>query len=169
MSDRLSFRWSYIIAPVIVFLLSLILFAFFYHMLPAEVAVHFDMDGNPDNWLGPEMTGVTLLAPQLLFVLLAWGIAWGTTRLDRRSGWASSGGVRAGRVVSFMGNILALPQLILLFAMLDILSYNSYQIHILPMWLFLIVVLGLATIALMVLGVVIFLKARQSMRGENPP
>jgi uncharacterized membrane protein len=163
MVNRLSFRWSHITAPVVVFLFSLIIFASFYHLLPAEVAVHFDFDGNPDNWLSPLMTGVTVLVPQLFFVLLAAGIAWVVTRLGRQSGWAESGGVSAGRIVSFMGNILALPQLILLFAMLDILSYNSYQIHILPMWLFLIVVLGLATIALLVLAVFIYLRARKAM------
>jgi len=156
-------------APLIVFLLSLILFALFYHLLPAEVAVHFNMDGNPDNWLGREMTGITLLAPQLLFLLMALGIAWGVIRLDRRFSWSESGGVGTGRMVSFMGNILALPQLIILFAMLDILSYNSYQTHILPMWLFLIVVLGLLTAGLIMAGVVFFLKARRAMRGENPP
>jgi uncharacterized membrane protein len=163
MVDRLSFRWSYILAPVIVFLLSIILFACFYHLLPAEVAVHFDMAGNPDNWLSPPVTGVTLLAPQLLFVLLAWGIAWGATRLGGRFGRAEGSWVRAERVVSFMGNILALPQLIILFAMLDILSYNAYQTHILPMWLFLIIVLALMTAGLLGLGVFIYLKARQSM------
>jgi uncharacterized membrane protein len=163
MSDRLSFRWSYIIAPAVVFLFSLILFAFFYHLLPADVAVHFDMDGSPDNWLSPPVTGVTLLAPQLLFVLMAVGIAWGTTRLGRRFGWAEGGGIGVGRVVSFIGNILALPQLVILFAMLDILSYNSYQTHILPMWLFLIVVLGLMTAGLAVVGVVFYLKVRKAM------
>ena len=109
------------------------------------------------------MTGVAVLSPQLLFLLMALGIAWGTTRLGRRFGWAESGGVRAERVVSFMGNILALPQLVILFAMLDILSYNSYQTHILPMWLFLIIVLGLTTVAMAVLGIVIFLRARKAM------
>jgi len=163
MSDRLSFRWSYIIAPAIVFLLSVVLFALFYHLLPAGVAVHFDMAGNPDNWLGPEMTGVTLLAPQLFFLLMALGIAWGTTRLGRRFGWTGGGWVSAGRVVAFMGNILALPQLVILFAMLDILSYNSYQTHILPMWLFLIIVLGLTTVAMAVLGIVFFLRAKRAM------
>jgi len=150
-------------APVIVFLLSIILFAFFYHLLPTEVAVHFDIDGNPDNWLGPEMTGVTLLAPQLLFLLMALGIAWGVVRLDQRFSWSENGGVGTGRMVSFMGNIMALPQLIILFAMLDILSYNSYQTHILPMWLFLIIVLGLMTAGLLVAGVVFFLKVRKTM------
>jgi hypothetical protein len=62
-----------------------------------------------------------------------------------------------------MGNVVALPQLILLFAILDILSYNAFQTHILPMWIFLIVILGLATIALLVLAVIIFLRARRTM------
>ena len=163
MVDRLSFRWSYVIVPVIVFLLSLVLFAFFFHLLPAEVAVHFDLDGNPDNWLGRPMTGVMLLAPQLLFVLLAIGIVWGATRLDRRYGWAKSGEVRARRMVLLMGNIMALPQLILLFAMLDIFVYNAYQTHILPMWVFLLVVLGLATVVLALFSIFILLRARRAM------
>jgi uncharacterized membrane protein len=163
MVDRLSFRWSYITAPVIVFLLSLILFAFFFHLLPAEVAVHFDLDGNPDNWLGWPMTGVIVLVPQLLFVLLAIGVVWGITQLDRRYGWAKSGGVKAKRMIFFMGNIMALPQLILLFAMLDIFVYNAYQTHILPMWLFVLVVLGLATVALVVFSIFILLRARGTM------
>jgi uncharacterized membrane protein len=161
--NRLSFRWSYIIAPAIVFLISIILFAFFYHLLPAQVAVHFDMDGNPDNWLSPAVTGVTVLAPQLLFVLLAWGIAWGATRLGNRFSQAGGGWVKTERLVSFMGNIMALPQLIMLFAMLDILSYNSYQTHILPMWLFLIIVLVVMTAGLLALAVFIFLRARRAM------
>ena len=150
-------------APVIVLLLAIVLFAFFYRLLPAEVAFHFDSEGNPDNWISRPMAGVAVLAPQLFLVLLAWGIVWGVTRLNRRFGWAESGGVRTGRVVSFMGNIIALPQLVLLFAMLDILSYNAYQIHIMPMWLFLIVVLGVTTVALIVLGIVMLLRAVRAM------
>jgi uncharacterized membrane protein len=163
MVDRLSFRWSYIVAPVVVFFLSIILFASFYHMLPAEVAVRFDVDGAPEMWLGRVATMLWMLLPQLLLVLLAWGVAWGATKLDTRWGWARGGGVKAGRIVSFMGNILALPQLIILFAMVDILSYNSYQTHILPMWIFMIVILGLATIFLAVLAVIIFLRARRTV------
>ncbi len=159
----MSFRWSYIIAPVIVFLLSVILAAYFYHLLPAEVAVRFDLDGTPNMWLGREMTLVWMLLPQLLLVLLAAGVAWGATRLDIIFGWAGGSGVMVGRLVSFMGNVVALPQLILSFAMLDILSYNSYQTHILPMWIFLLIVLGLATVALAVLGVFFIFRARRAM------
>ena len=159
----MSFRWSYIIAPVIVLLLSLILVAYFYRLLPAEVAVRFDMDGAPEMWLGRGAAMAWMLLPQLLLVLLAAGVAWGATRLDMLSGSRESGGVKVERIVSFMGNVVALPQLILLFAMVDILSYNSYQIHFLPMWLFWLAVLCLATVALVVLAIFIIFRARRAM------
>ena len=45
-----------------------------------------------------------------------------------------------------MGNMIALPQVILCFAMLDIFSYNSYQIRLMPLWVFALIVMGLGTI-----------------------
>jgi uncharacterized membrane protein len=160
--DRLSFRWSYIIAPVIVFLLSVAIFAFFYHLLPAQLAVRFDPDGTPTSFIGRVAAMLWLLLPQFLLVLLAAGIAWGVAKLDAIWGWAKSG-VKAGRVVSFMGNIIALPQLIIFFAMLDILGYNAYQTHFLPMWIVWLVILVLATIALVMVAVFIYLRAKRAL------
>ena len=159
----MSFRWSYIIAPVIVFILSLILVAYFYRLLPAEVAVRFDIDGVPEMWLKRGAATAWMLLPQFLLVLLAAGVAWGATKLNMLSGSGESGGVRIEKIVSFMGNIVALPQVVLLFAMGDILSYNSYQIHIMPMWLFWLAVLALATIALAVVGILFVFRARRAM------
>ena len=159
----MPFRWSYIIAPLAILLLSIILLAYFYHLLPAEVAVHFELDGTPDRWLSREMTIVWVLMPQLVLVLLAGGVAWGITKLGILSGQTESTGVKAETIVSFMGNFVALPQLIVCFAMLDVFSYNSYQTHIMPMWIFLLAILGLATIALGIFLVFIFSKTRQSM------
>ncbi|GAI09313.1 unnamed protein product, partial [marine sediment metagenome] len=82
----MSFRWSYIIAPLAILLLSIILSAYFYHLLPTEVAVHFELDGTPDGWLSREMTMVWVLLPQLLLVLLAGAITWGITKLGILSG-----------------------------------------------------------------------------------
>ena len=163
----MSFRWSYIIAPLAVFLLSIILSAYFYHLLPIEVAVHFKLDGTPDSWLSREMTMVWVLLPQLLLVLLVGGVAWGITKLGILPKQTGSIGVKAERIVSFMGNVVALPQLIVFFAMLDILSYNSYQIHLLPMWIFLLAILGLVTVALVVFGVFILSRARRAMSHPN--
>ncbi len=159
---RLSFRWSYIVAPVIVFILSVALFIYFYHLLPAQVAVRFGSAGTPARFLGRGAATLWMLLPQFLLVLLAAGIAWGVARLDAIFGWAK-GGVKAGRIVSFMGNIIALPQLIIFFAMLDILGYNSYQTHFLPMWIVWLVILVLATIALVMVAVFIYLRAKRAM------
>jgi len=165
MTERLSFRWSYIIAPLVILLLSLALAVYFYPLLPAELACHFEFDGTPDNWLSREATMLWMLLPQLVFVLLAWGVALGVTRFSRRFGQVKGGGVRAERVILFMGNLIALPQLLLCFAMVDIFSYNLYQTHLMPMWAFLLIILGLVTIALGVFLVYIFSKLRGGQRG----
>ena len=103
---------------------------------------------------------VWMLLPQLLLVLLAGGVAWGITKLGILVKQTGSIGVKAERIVSFMGNLVALPQLVLFFAILDILSYNSYQTHILPMWIFLLVILVLVTIGLGIFLVSVLLKVR---------
>jgi uncharacterized membrane protein len=158
-------RLSYIIGPLAVLLLSLVLSAYFYHLLPAGLACHFEFDGTPDRWLSREVTMVWLLLPQLVFVLVAWGVAWGATRLSRRFGQMKGSGVRAEGVVLFMGNLIALPQLLLCFTMVDIFSYNLYQTHLMPMWAFLLAIVGLVTIALGIFLVYVFSKVRGGQRG----
>jgi uncharacterized membrane protein len=158
--ERLAFRWGYVIAPLGVFSLAIILSAYFYHLLPAEVAYHFKLDGTPDRWLSREMTMVLVLTPQLFLTLLACGVTWVAALLSTRFG-QGGGKIRPESVVLFMGNLVALPQLIIGFAMVDIFSYNSYQTHIMPMWIFLLAVLGLVTIGLGIFGVFVFLKVRE--------
>ena len=160
-AERLSFHWNYIILPVAILLLSIFISAYFYHLLPAEVAYHFKLDGTPDGWLSRGMTMVWVLTPQFFFTLLAGAIVWGIMKLGILSRQTGSTRVKPERILSLMGNMIALPQFIACFAMLDIFSYNSYQVHILPMWIFLLIILGLATIALGLLLIVIFSRARQ--------
>jgi uncharacterized membrane protein len=158
-------RLSYIIGPLAVLLLSLALAAYFYHLLPAELATHFELDGIPNGWLSREVTMLWVFLPQLVLVLAAWGIAWGATLLSRRFGQVKGGEVRVGKAVLFMGNLIALPQLMLCFAMVDIFSYNLYQTHLMPMWAFLLATLGLVTIALGVFLVYVFSRARGGRHG----
>ena len=162
-AEGLPFRWGYIAVPLAIFLLSIILSAYFYRLLPTEVAVHFEVDGTPDRWLSRETTLFLVLVPQVLLVLLAGAIAWGITKLAARF-W-QLGGTRTNleTILSLMGNMIALPQIVLCFAMVDILRYNSYQTHILPMWIFMLAILGLITIGLGILSVFIFLRARRAM------
>ena len=144
----LTFRWSYIILPMVLLLLSIILTAFFYRLLPAEVAYRFQADGSPDNWLSRGAIVLWALWPQLFLTLLAGAVTWGTTRLSNLFQQAESTQIKPENTISLMGNMIALPQIILLFAMLDIFSYNSYQIHLLPLWALALIVLGVGGIVL---------------------
>lgn len=107
------------------------------------------------------MTVVLALVPQFLLVLVAVAITWGITKLGIFSGQTGSTWARPERIVSFMGNLVALPQLIVFFAMLDIFVYNAYQTHIMPIWIFLLAIMVLVTIGLVVFVVFILLKVRR--------
>jgi len=107
------------------------------------------------------MTMVLALVPQLLLVLVAGGIVWGVTKLSPLFGQITSTEVRTERAVLFMGNLVALPQFILCFATVDVFSYNSYQIHLMPKWVFVLVVVGLVTIGLGIFWFFILSKIRE--------
>ncbi|MFC2021063.1 DUF1648 domain-containing protein [Chloroflexota bacterium] len=137
----LTFHWNYIGLPVAILLFSVVLTAFFYPRLPAEVAYRFQPDGSPDNWGGKGAVILWTLLPQLLLTLVAGGIARGITGLIARLIKGQSTWMKPEIIISLMANMIALPQSILFFAMLDIFSYNSYQIHLLPLWVFALIVL----------------------------
>ena len=146
--DALTFRWSYIIAPLAILILSIILTAYFYHQLPQEVAYHFQPDGSPDRWLGRGTAIAWAVAPQLFLTLLAVAITWGITKLLSLPKQTEGALIKPERVLSLMGNIIALPQIVLCFAMLDIFSYNSYQMHLMPIWVFALIIMVLGGIIL---------------------
>ena len=152
----LLFRWRYILLPLAIFFLSILLSAYFYHLLPTDVAYHFKSDGSADRWLSREMIIVWTLMPQILFTLVAGCLTWGITRLSILFGQAESTRIKPEGVLLLIGNMIVLPQVILCFAMLDIFSYNSYQIHIMPLWLFALIIMVLGGIILGVLFMRIF-------------
>jgi len=131
--------------PVGILTASVILTAFFFRLLPAEVAYNFRGDA-PDNWISRDAFISWTLLPQLLFVLLATAIVWGITRLSKQFQQVDDKLVK--KVLPIMGNMVALPQLILSFAMLDIFSYNAYQTHLIPLWAFALTVMVVGGIIL---------------------
>ena len=140
-----TFRWRYTALPVALLLLALVITAYFYHLLPAEVAYHF-RDGAPDRWTSRGAIIAWMLTPQFLFTLLAGAIVWGIAKLSAY--FPPAAGQRVGKMLLLMGNMIALPQVILGFAMLDIFSYNAYQIHLMSLWVFALMVMGVGGIIL---------------------
>lgn len=153
----MPFRWRYIALPVFFLLLAVGFVIFFYPKLPGEVAYHF-RDSLPDRWTGRGAATAWLLVPQFLLTGLGVAIVMGVIRLGSR--FQSTTGKRSETLLLLMGNMVALPQIVLAFAMLAIFSYNSYGLYLMPLWLFAIIAMGLGGI---VLGALFFLAIQQAL------
>jgi len=161
--NTLPFRRAYIIFPAAVLLTCVVLAAVFYPQLAEPVAYHFT-GGEPDRWLSRGAIISWLLVPQFVFTLLGWLLARGLLLFSARFRQAENPAVRT--LLLLVGNMVALPQLILGFAMLSVFSYNVYQVQFIPLWLFAALVM---LVGVIVLGV-FFLKAfRQSRAAVAVP
>jgi uncharacterized membrane protein len=142
--EKTTFRWTFIVLPVVLLVISLILTAVFYHQLPAQLAYHFQ-DDSPDKWLSRSAFITWLLIPQVFFTLLAF-IVVRVILLSARYWPVENTPMK--RILPVMGNMVALPQIILAFTMLDIFLYNAYQTKLVPVWVFAIVIMVLGVIVL---------------------
>ncbi len=157
-TENVRFSARYILAPVIILVLSIILTALYYPQLPAQVGYHFKSDGTPDRWFSREMAMMLMLLPQVFLTLLSAGITWGISKMGLLSKQGSLAGIKSEGMLMLMGNVATLPQLVLAFAMLDIFSYNAYNIHLMSLWVFALMVMAVGGI---VLGVFFVLAIRQ--------
>jgi len=144
--NKISFRWTYVILPVALFLLSLILAVCFYPFLPDEIAYHFQND-SPDKWFSRGAYVGWMVVPQILFALLSIIIVRIVMLTARYLPQCSS---PLPSLLPLMGNIISLPQIVLIFAMLNFFLYNVYQINLIPLWIFTVVVLVAGAIILVV-------------------
>jgi uncharacterized membrane protein len=154
---KIVFRWTFIVLPVVLLFISLVLTAVFYPQLPAQVAYHFQ-DSSPDRWLNRGAFLAWLVVPQFFLTLLAF-IVVRLVLLGARY-WPAEN-ILLRRIVPVMGNMLALPQIILALAMLDIFLYNAYQIRLIPLWVSAVIIMGLG---LVILVVFFFQTIRQARR-----
>jgi uncharacterized membrane protein len=165
--DHLPFRRRYVALPVGILVFSLALSIIFYGQLPAEVAYRFKLDGSPESFLSRGNTVAIMLAVQLLLSLGAVAITWAITRIrsltvNRESLW-----VQPEKLLLFMGNMPAIPQLILAFALADIFSYNTYDTHIMPLWLFVLIVLVVGAVVIGIFAIPVFLRALRSLNSTG--
>jgi uncharacterized membrane protein len=149
----IAFRWRYVLLPLVLLAVSLLLVAVFYGQLPDEPAYRFLSDGSPDRWTGRGTLVFWLLLPQMVCTLAALLVARGIVGLIRRYRVEDSILIRPQTAVTLMAGMFALPQAVFLFALADIFSYNLYQIHLLPLWIFSVIVLGAGAV---VLGIYFF-------------
>jgi len=161
-TSPLPFRWQYILLPAIFLIISVILTIYFSGKLPFQIAYHFESDGTPDQWAIKQFFIAIALGIQFILLLISFFIVMGVRR-NRFFTSTNEAGIKPETMITLMGNLPALIQLILLFEMGDVFSYNALHRHIFPQWLFLIIFLVLATAAFIAFLIIIGLKAiRQS-------
>ena len=137
-----AFRWRYVVLPLAMLLLSAVLVGGFYTRLSAEVGYHFKSDGSPDMWLAPGLLAFWALLPQFLLTLGAVAVSWVISMLATRFLEAESAVVSPQRIMLLTGNMVALPQIIILYYLLDVFSYNSSGAHLgLPVLAFALIVM----------------------------
>lgn len=158
--NKARFRWTFIILPVAFLVLSIVLAAFFYHLLTPTIAYHFRGDV-PDRWLSRGAFIGWMIVPQFLFVFLSFLITR-VILLGARYWPADTTPLR--RLLPVMGNMLALPQIILFIAMLQFFLYNAYHTSLVPLWIIALIILLLGGI---VLGVFFFQTIRQIRRRHD--
>ena len=157
--NKIPFRWTYIVLPAAFLLLSLVLTAIFYSRLSAEIAYHFQGD-SPDRWLGRGTFITWMIIPQALFTVLAFAIIR-VIMLGARYWPPESTPLK--KLLPVMGNMLALPQIILFFAMLQFFLYNAYQIKMMPLWIIAVIILILGGAIL----VVFFIRIVRQFRSQQ--
>ncbi len=96
------------------------------------------------------MTMLLALLPQFFLSLIAVTLAWVMTRVASRFWQPGETRVNLEIIIWLMGNMIALPQMVLGFAMADIFVYNAYQIHLPPLWIFALVVMVLGGVVITV-------------------
>ena len=156
---ELTFRWKYILLPLAILLLIVVLTAIFYPQLTDDVAYRFNLNGSPESWLSRQAILILALLPQFIFFIIAIAITWGITRAGRSIGQIASA-LKPERLLMLMGNIVALPQIIFGFVMLDIFIYNVYENHFMPLWLFALIIMIIGGIILAIFFIQAFKRSR---------
>lgn len=157
-STRFPFRWSYILAQLILLGIAVIVAVLYYAKLPFQVPYHFDTNGAPDAWVLPQFALAIGIGVQVILVVISFFIIQ-TTRSMATLVTAGESSIKPSTIIAITGNIPAFLQFVFLFLMLNIFNYAAYQKYLLPMWVFLVIIIVLATVAFIAFSIFIALRA----------
>ena len=143
----IGFRWAYIAAPAAVLLIAVIIAVSLYGKLPQETAYRFS-GGVVVSRLDRAVFLAWVLGLQLVFVLLALALTFSITSAARRIQLAETPQNRM--LFAIIGNIVALPQIIIAYAILDIFLYNIYEKALMSLWVFAVAVMFVGGVVLAV-------------------
>jgi hypothetical protein len=125
--------------------------------MPEQVAYHFQ-NGVEDRWLSRNSFIIWMVVPQAIFTLLAFIIV--RVVLLGANYWPVESTITR-KILPVMGNLIALPQIIFTFTLIQVFLYNAYHIKLIPVWVFAFIILIAGAI---VMGVFFVQSIRQARR-----
>ena len=152
--EAIRFRFVYVMFPTLAVIIFVAIVAILYSYLPAEIGYRLTSDGIPVRWMSRNMFVLWALIIEEVLWCGAIVVAWGASRVA----CFFEANPAISSIIGVMGNMPVLPQLIIGFAAIDILTYNVFGEHILPLWIFTILVSGLGAIVLGVFFIRAFIK-----------
>jgi hypothetical protein len=125
-----TFRWRYVALPVLIALASAAVCAAVRGRLPFPTAYLFASDGSPSAFAIPGLFVFWVLVFQIGLALGAITVTWAVSWLARRFLRPEAAAVSPQRIMLLTGNMVALPQIIILYYVLDVFSFNTGRGHL---------------------------------------
>ena len=156
----LTFEWKYITLPMIIFIISIIIAAMFFFQLPDQVAYRFTSGGAAESWMGKiPLTGI-LLGVQFVMIVMVTIIIKAIVGFGKAIEQTSPN-FHPDRFMLLIGNIAALPQLVLAVVMFDVFSFNIIDKHVLSIWAIILVLAISSAVVLTVFFIRAFIRTRK--------
>jgi len=134
--------------------------AFFYRLLPAEIVSRLQGD-IPEKWMSRSALVLWMILPQVVFALLSMA----TVRLVLTgSRYWSADETPVKQLLPLMGNMVALPQLVLLVVMLNLFLYNAYHVQMIPVWIIVVAIMAAGCIAIGIMFIRIIRRYRRRQK-----
>jgi uncharacterized membrane protein len=156
----LTFEWKYITLPLIIFIISIVIAAMFFFQLPDQVAYRFTSGGAAESWMGKIPLMGILLGVQFVIIIMVIVIIKAIVGFGKAIEQTSPN-FNPDRFMLLIGNIAALPQLVLAVIMFDIFSFNVIDKHVLSIWLIILILAISSAVVLTAFFIQAFIRTRK--------
>jgi hypothetical protein len=132
----------------------------FFFQLPDQVAYRFTSGGAAESWMGKiPLTGI-LLGVQFVMIVMVTIIIKAIVSFGKAIEQTSPN-FHPDRFMLLIGNIAALPQLVLAVVMFDVFSFNIIDKHVLSIWAIILVLAISSAVVLTVFFIRAFIRTRK--------
>ena len=158
--DPLKFRLSFIILPLIITLLTATLSVIYFSRLPEEIYYRFDTTGVPSGSAVVKGTFlIMMVGVQGLLLAVAYFATASIGRVQTFRDNAGNFWFNPTRLLTLIGNMPAIIQLIMGYVLVDAIFYALQSDHLMPLWLFAVITLVVGAILILIFGVPIVIQA----------